>query len=124
MPEQRDLNAPIGAASPAGATGSWWLLGVRMSSSSADAIAAACTTPHGQGARLALVACVNVHSLAVASRDGQFSAALDAATYVTADGAPVRAAGRLLRETVGPRVTGYDVFERAMTRLDGRGGSG
>jgi N-acetylglucosaminyldiphosphoundecaprenol N-acetyl-beta-D-mannosaminyltransferase len=69
-----------------------------------------------------MVACANLHSLATASRDPAFFAALQAASHVTADGAPVRAAGRLLREPAGPRVTGYDVFQHVMASLESRGG--
>jgi N-acetylglucosaminyldiphosphoundecaprenol N-acetyl-beta-D-mannosaminyltransferase len=60
--------------------------------------------------------------MATATREAAFANALRAATFVTADGAPVRAAGRMLGEPVGPRVTGYDVFEQVMARLDERGG--
>ena len=102
--------------------GSWSLLGIRLSSADADAIAAACTEPALVAGPPATVACANLHSMATATRDPVFAAALQAATFVTADGAPVCAAGRLLGEPVGPRVTGYDVFERVMARLDKRGG--
>jgi N-acetylglucosaminyldiphosphoundecaprenol N-acetyl-beta-D-mannosaminyltransferase len=102
--------------------GSWSLLGIRLSSAGADAIATACTEPGPVAGPPAIVACANLHSMATATRDPEFAAALRAATFVTADGAPVRAAGRMLGEPVGPRVTGYDVFEQVMARLDKRDG--
>jgi UDP-N-acetyl-D-mannosaminuronic acid transferase (WecB/TagA/CpsF family) len=102
--------------------GAWSLLGIRMSSAPAEAIADACVAARPIGTPPTLVACANLHSIATASRDPEFAAALAAATFVTADGAPVRAAGRLLGEPVGPRVTGHDVFERVMARLDARAG--
>ena len=101
----------------------WQLLGIRIAPESADAIAAACTGPREASGAPRTVACANLHSMAVASRDPAFAAALRASTFVTADGAPLRVAGRVLGEPVGPRVTGYDVFEAILARLDRERGS-
>lgn len=118
--------APVGdqiAGDPPPTTGDRWsLLGVRMSAATVEQIAAQCSGEWRDGTAPVLVACANLHSLATASRDGAFLSGLKAMTHVTADGAPVRLAGRLLGEPVGPRVTGYDVFQRVMARLDARDG--
>jgi len=100
----------------------WSLVGVRMSAAPLREIVAACTDPSVQAARPVTVACANLHCLVVAARDPEFSAALNGATHVTADGAPLLLAGRLKRERVGQRITGSDVFAAVMRALDASAG--
>jgi len=102
---------------------SWCLLGIRISSASADEIVASFTSEPAPGGTPAIVMCANLHSVATASRDREFHNALRQATHVTADGAPLRLAGRLLGENIGPRVTGYDVFECLMRKLSASHGT-
>lgn len=100
----------------------WSLLGYRISSSSAAKLADDCLARRPAGAPLT-VACANVHSLVTAATDRAFHDALQSAGRVTADGAPLVVAGRLLGEVVGPRVTGWDLYVSTMTRLDQQRGT-
>jgi N-acetylglucosaminyldiphosphoundecaprenol N-acetyl-beta-D-mannosaminyltransferase len=100
----------------------WALLGYRISASSAVDLAEDCLMPRPAGAPL-IIACANVHSLVTASGDRAFHEALRGAGRVTADGAPLVVAGRLLGEAVGPRVTGWDLYVTTMARLDQRRGT-
>ncbi|MBS0375191.1 MAG: WecB/TagA/CpsF family glycosyltransferase [Proteobacteria bacterium] len=100
----------------------WSLLGYRISASSADELADDCLATRPAGAPLT-VACANVHSLVTAATDRAFHEALRGAGRVTADGAPLRVAGRLLGESIGPRVTGWDLYVSTMARLDRRHGT-
>ena len=120
--------APVAAGSgytAAGADGmprtSWGILGVRISAAPAPAIAAECVARRPVGSALTVI-CANLHSLVTAASDETFAAALQGASFVTADGAPLVLAGRALGEPVGPRVTGWDLYIATMTVLDREGG--
>lgn len=67
-------------------------------------------------------ACANPHSLVVAERDAEFTAALREADAVVADGVGLTAIARLCRRDLGPRITGSDYFAAVMRALDARGG--
>jgi len=101
----------------------WSLLGVPVSRASLAEITAHCLAPRPVASDAPVtVACANLHSLVVAQRDADFACALRAATVVTADGAPLLAAGRYCGAAVGPRVTGSDLFAAIMGALQERGG--
>jgi N-acetylglucosaminyldiphosphoundecaprenol N-acetyl-beta-D-mannosaminyltransferase len=100
----------------------WVLTGVRLSAAPLAEIAAACAGASPEAGDPVIVACANLHCLVVAARDAEFAAALNSATYVTADGAPLIVAGRLRGEAVGERITGSDVFAAVMASLNGSAG--
>ena len=74
------------------------------------------------GNRRMALAFVNPHSLAVARRDRDFSAALDCMDAVVADGAGCRLGASLAGVRIGPRVTGHDFYTAFMHALDRRSG--
>jgi N-acetylglucosaminyldiphosphoundecaprenol N-acetyl-beta-D-mannosaminyltransferase len=67
-------------------------------------------------------ACVNPHSMAAAQNDASFSAALNGADQLVADGVGVVLMAKLARLRIGPRITGTDYFLAIMRALEHRGG--
>jgi N-acetylglucosaminyldiphosphoundecaprenol N-acetyl-beta-D-mannosaminyltransferase len=65
-----------------------------------------------------VVACANPHSLVVARTDGPFRTALENASAVVADGVGCLVAGAVAGVSVGPRITGCDLFAAVMTTLN------
>lgn len=98
--------------------GTWPLLDVDLAGAPISEIVDECLQRREPGTGPFTVACANLHCLVVATRDEEFAAALKSASCVTADGAPLLLAGRLLGETVGPRITGADLFAAVMAALD------
>jgi N-acetylglucosaminyldiphosphoundecaprenol N-acetyl-beta-D-mannosaminyltransferase len=100
----------------------WPLLGVNLAGARISEIVDECLRPRQPDTGPFTVACANLHCLVVAARDSEFAAALTSASCVTADGAPLLLAGRLLGEAVGARITGADLFAAVMAALDRAGG--
>lgn len=69
------------------------------------------------------LACLNPHSYAVASRDTAFATALRAAQWLVPDGVGIVFAGRVLGQRVQEKITGADIFESVMARLNTTHGS-
>jgi N-acetylglucosaminyldiphosphoundecaprenol N-acetyl-beta-D-mannosaminyltransferase len=67
-------------------------------------------------------ACANPHSLVIARTDGVFRSALENASAVVADGVGCVLAGAVAGVSVGPRITGWDLFGAVMTTLNRTGG--
>ncbi len=67
-------------------------------------------------------ACANPHSLHVAASDPVFADAIHAADMVTADGAGIVLASRLLGGSIPHRITGSDVFEGVCHYCNQQGG--
>ncbi|MEM1402817.1 MAG: WecB/TagA/CpsF family glycosyltransferase [Pseudomonadota bacterium] len=65
-----------------------------------------------------VLACFNPHSYAVAKKSARFRAALHKATWLVPDGAGVVLVSRLRNGALRSRVTGSDVHETVMKRLD------
>lgn len=70
-----------------------------------------------------LFACLNPHSYSLAKKDLSFRAALEAANWLVPDGAGVVYGARLLGLQISARVSGPDVFQATMERLDSSKGS-
>ncbi len=68
------------------------------------------------------LACLNPHSYAMALEDGEFSRALNDATWLVPDGMGVVLASRILGGNIAQRVTGSDVFLRLQKRMNAHGG--
>lgn len=68
------------------------------------------------------LACLNPHSYAVAKEDADFSTALHDADWLVADGAGIVLASRWLKGRINERVTGSDVFQGLLQRMNQRGG--
>lgn len=107
----------------AGGGDHWALCGIRLTRLPLERLADLCVAGREAGAVPVTVACANLHCVATGAQDAEFARALAATSHVTADGAPLVAAGRLLGGPVGERITGYDLFEAVMERLDRRGGA-
>lgn len=75
-----------------------------------------------EGKRGRWLACLNPHSYACALDDPPFSAALQTADFLVADGVGVVLASRMLGTQVLTRVTGSDIFEGVNAALDQAGG--
>ncbi len=58
--------------------------------------------------------CANPHSLAIAESRDDFRGALENADLLVTDGVGLSVVGKLLRENVGPRITGGDFFTALM----------
>jgi len=90
--------------------GSVDLLGYRVSGAGLEKDVA---TVHGwieSGVRGRYFACLNPHSVAVASRDPLFRESLQAADLLVADGAGVLLAAKLFGVPIPRRITGSDLF--------------
>lgn len=66
----------------------------------------------------AWLACLNPHSYAVAREDADFKKALHAADWLIPDGIGVVIASHILRRPLRERITGFDMFNSVMKRLD------
>jgi N-acetylglucosaminyldiphosphoundecaprenol N-acetyl-beta-D-mannosaminyltransferase len=86
------------------------LLGYRVSNAGLEADVASAIGWIDSGARGRYAACANPHSLAVASRDPAFHAALREADLLLPDGTGILLAAKLLRLPLEHRVVGYDFF--------------
>jgi len=64
------------------------------------------------------IACLNPHSYVIAINDQQFSKALHDADLLIPDGAGILIASRLLHGQIRERVTGSDIFEEVLTRVN------
>jgi N-acetylglucosaminyldiphosphoundecaprenol N-acetyl-beta-D-mannosaminyltransferase len=98
------------------------LLGVRIGRSALDELVERSVSAVKGTADRVFFACANPHSMVIAKADGEFHAALNAATHVVSDGFGCRVAALLTRQDFGPRITGFDYFEALMTKLNSRGG--
>lgn len=74
----------------------------------------------GDGGRW--LACINPHSYAEALKQPDFAAALRAADWLIPDGAGIVLASRVLGGKIRERVTGSDIFQGLLTRLEQSGG--
>lgn len=70
-----------------------------------------------------LLACINPHSYVTAEEDASFSAALQGADWLIPDGIGIVLAARFIGLPIKERVSGPDVFEALMFRLNESGGS-
>ena len=98
------------------------MLGVEISKAPLEELIAHAINAIDNRGRI-VFACANPHSLAIAVRDAEFKAALNAADQVVADGAGVTVLGRMVGLDVGPRITGSDYFlstMQALSRYEGR----
>jgi N-acetylglucosaminyldiphosphoundecaprenol N-acetyl-beta-D-mannosaminyltransferase len=68
------------------------------------------------------MACVNPHSLVVASKDGSFKAALQQADILIPDGAGIVLAARILRLPIRERIAGSDFFLALSDAAERNGG--
>ncbi len=66
--------------------------------------------------------CANPHSLVLAKDDVQFQQAIHSADLVTADGAGIILASKILGEEIRERVTGSDIFRGLSDELNRTGG--
>lgn len=98
------------------------ILGYRISADGPDQVARRVLAFLAVGRRAHLIACANPHSLAVASRDPEFRAALRSADILTPDGIGVVLAGKILSLPPFERVVGYDLFTRVSESASRRGG--
>ncbi|HEU4780696.1 MAG TPA: WecB/TagA/CpsF family glycosyltransferase [Steroidobacteraceae bacterium] len=102
------------------------ILGVSIWNEGLDALLArtlaAIHAHRAEAARPFVFACANPHSLVVAERDQEFTAALHEADAVVADGVGLTFAARICRRDLGPRITGSDYFVATMQALNERGG--
>ncbi|MGL1922384.1 MAG: WecB/TagA/CpsF family glycosyltransferase [Hyphomicrobiales bacterium] len=69
------------------------------------------------------LACINPHSYAVSRNDSSFRMALKSANWLVPDGVGIVLASRILNRPVQERITGADIFEGVMARLNKTGGS-
>lgn len=69
------------------------------------------------------LACLNPHSYVVAQRDESFFSALKRADWIIPDGIGIVLAGRILGRPLTERITGFDVFDGVMRKLNERSGS-
>jgi N-acetylglucosaminyldiphosphoundecaprenol N-acetyl-beta-D-mannosaminyltransferase len=90
--------------------GSVDLLGYMVSNAGLEADVASAIGWIDSGAKGRYAACANPHSLAVASRDPAFQAALREADLLLPDGTGILLAAKLLRLPLAHRVVGYDFF--------------
>jgi N-acetylglucosaminyldiphosphoundecaprenol N-acetyl-beta-D-mannosaminyltransferase len=70
------------------------------------------------GERRRWFACANPYSLELARKDGLFTRALKGADLLTADGAGILLASRILGGRIQERVTGSDIFAGLCRRMD------
>lgn len=75
------------------------------------------------GRRNFWLACINPHSYTVAHSDKEFALALREADYLIPDGTGIVIAAKILGAPVHERITGFDIFEGVMTRLNASGGT-
>lgn len=68
------------------------------------------------------LACMNPHSYSAALQDAKFSSALHGADWLVADGVAILLASKILGGRICERVTGSDVFEGVLERLNCSGG--